>query len=77
MCCLRILVTTDFHGDAEAFRKTALKAKQSKTDIIVICGDITHFGSIQNGRELLTFLLEPNVPVLFVPGNCDPPELEK
>lgn len=72
---LKILATTDFHGNSEAFRKTATKAMQSKADVIVISGDITHFGSLQNGRELLSLLLKLNVPVLFVPGNCDPPEL--
>ncbi|MDH5494886.1 MAG: metallophosphoesterase [Candidatus Bathyarchaeota archaeon] len=42
---MRILATTDFHGNAEAFRKTTLKAKLYHVDVVVVCGDITHFGS--------------------------------
>jgi len=71
--CLRILATTDFHGSAEAFRKTALKAEQSLVDIVIVCGDVTHFGTLQQGKELLSLLHIS--PVLFVPGNCDLPSL--
>lgn len=72
---LRILATTDFHGDVEAFRKTVLKATESSADVIVVCGDLTHFGSVEQGRELLSVLGGAPCEVLFVPGNCDPPEL--
>lgn len=75
VCYLRILATSDFHGDAEAFRKTALKAKLHHIDVVVVCGDITHFGSLQQSKELLSPLLTIQCPVLFVPGNCDPPTL--
>lgn len=75
VCYLRILATTDFHGNAEAFRKTALKARQSRADLVVVCGDITHFGSLQQAKELLSPLFTAQCLVLFVPGNCDPPTL--
>lgn len=70
---MRILATTDFHGSAEAFRKTALKAGQSHADVVVVCGDVTHFGLPQQARELLSLI--NTAPTLFVPGNCDPPTL--
>ena len=72
---MRLLATTDYHGDIDAFRKTALKALHIHADIIVVCGDITHFGSLQQSRELLSSLLTTQLPVMFVPGNCDPPIL--
>lgn len=74
VCCLRIFATADFHGNAEAFRKTALKAKQSHANVVVVCGDVTHFGSLQQAKKLLS-LLSISCPVLFVPGNLDPPTL--
>jgi Icc-related predicted phosphoesterase len=77
VCCLRILATTDFHGNAEAFRKTALKARQNRADVVVVCGDVTHFGSLQQAKELLSFLHATQCPVLYVPGNCDPAALAK
>jgi Icc-related predicted phosphoesterase len=72
-CLLRILATADFHGDAEAFQKTSARARQVGADIVLVCGDITHFGTPQQAKELLSIL--DSFPVLFVPGNCDPPDL--
>jgi len=72
---LRILATTDFHGNAEAFRKTVSKAKETRADIIVVCGDVTHFGPLTQAKELLSLLAKASCSILFVPGNCDPPTL--
>ncbi|MFQ6094833.1 MAG: metallophosphoesterase [Candidatus Bathyarchaeia archaeon] len=66
---------TDFHGSEEAFRSLASKAEETNAEILVICGDITHFGSLQDARYLLSLLVGLRLPVLFVPGNCDPPSL--
>ena len=72
---MKILVTTDFHGNAETIRRTAQRAEESNIDTVLICGDITHFGSPQQANELLSCLDKIKPPVLFIPGNCDPPEL--
>lgn len=65
-------MTTDYHGNAEAFRKTVFKARENHVNVVVVCGDITHFGSLQQAKELLSLLEDLQLPVLFVPGNCDP-----
>lgn len=70
-----ILVGTDFHGDKRSFQSFASKAEEAKAHVLTICGDITHFGSIQEARGLLSLLIGLRLPVLFVPGNCDPPSL--
>ncbi|MGD8505376.1 MAG: metallophosphoesterase family protein [Candidatus Bathyarchaeota archaeon] len=72
---MRILVVSDFHGSIEASRKAASKAEQIHADVAVIAGDVTHFGSVQNAKELLLSLVELKLPVFFVPGNCDSPSL--
>jgi len=72
---LKILATTDFHGDVKAFQKVSLKARRSHVNMIAVCGDVTHFGSVQQAKELLSSLLDIKSSVLFVPGNCDPPTL--
>jgi hypothetical protein len=59
----------------EASRQTAFKAERIHADVMVISGDITHFGSVQNAKELLLPLVKLQLPVFFVPGNCDPPSL--
>lgn len=69
------MVGTDFHGSEEAFRGFASKAEETKAEILVICGDITHFGSLQEARYLLSRLARLRLPTYFVPGNCDPPSL--
>ncbi|MFQ6074066.1 MAG: metallophosphoesterase [Candidatus Bathyarchaeia archaeon] len=69
------MVVADFHGSIEASRKAAFKAEQIRADLVVIPGDITHFGSVQKARELLLPLVKLQLPIFFVPGNCDPPSL--
>ena len=72
---LKVLVTSDFHGSITAFHKAASKAEEEQVDLIIVCGDITHFGTVRAARSLLSLLMEPRLPVFFVPGNCDPPSL--
>lgn len=68
-------MASDFHGNREAFRNIASKATDVQANVVTICGDITHFGSVQEAKELLLPFVRLKVPVLFVPGNCDPPSL--
>ena len=70
-----ILVGTDFHGSEESFRRFASKAEETRAEVLVICGDITHFGSLQEAKYLLSLLAGLRLPIFFVPGNCDPPSL--
>jgi len=72
---VKILATADYHGDSRAFLRTAAKARQAKTDAIIVCGDVTHFGTEQQARDLLSLMSDTEQPVFFVPGNCDPPSL--
>ena len=72
---MKILATADFHGSLEASRRTALEAKNVGADIVVLCGDVTHCGSIGDAKKVLSPLDVIDLPVLFVPGNCDPPSL--
>ena len=72
---MKILATADYHSDREAFRKTALKAEECEVNVVLICGDITHFGSIEEAKELLQSIADIEPVILFIPGNCDPPSL--
>jgi Icc-related predicted phosphoesterase len=72
---MKVLVGTDFHGNEAAFESFALKAEEDRAEIVIVCGDITHFGTLRQAEELLSLLTGLRVPVLFVPGNCDPPSL--
>lgn len=72
---MKLLVVSDFHGSIEAAHKTAAKAKKTEADVIIVCGDITHFGSVEHAEQILAPLTAMEMPVLFVPGNCDPSQL--
>ncbi|MBS7634624.1 metallophosphoesterase family protein [Candidatus Bathyarchaeota archaeon] len=72
---IKILAGTDFHGFKSAFEALAQKAENSGVNIVILCGDITNFGTEQQARSLLSPLSRLSVPVIFVPGNCDPPSL--
>lgn len=72
---MKILATADFHGNLEASKQAAFKAKNINVDVVVVCGDITHFGSIEHAEKVLLPLTTLKLPVLYVPGNCDPPSL--
>jgi Icc-related predicted phosphoesterase len=69
---MKILVGADFHGVISAFKDFAEKAAEKQSDFIVVCGDITHFGNLEEAKQLLSLLTILGKPVLFVPGNCDP-----
>jgi len=72
---MKILATADFHGSIEASKRVALKAKDIRADVVVVCGDVTHFGSNKDSEKVLSPLTALKLPVLYVPGNCDPPSL--
>jgi len=72
---MKLLVISDFHGNIEAAHRTTEKAKRTQADVIVVCGDITHFGSVKDAEKTLAPLTTLRKPVLYVAGNCDPSEL--
>ncbi|WP_048055589.1 metallophosphoesterase [Methanotorris igneus] len=66
---MRIMGLTDLHGKLINFNKIL----RYKPDVILISGDITHFGRDFRIIDLLKSVNE-NVKVLAVPGNCDTKE---
>jgi len=72
---MKVLATADFHGSMEASKSVALKAGDIHADVVVVCGDITHFGTPKDAEKVLSPLTALRLPVLYVPGNCDPPSL--
>lgn len=72
---MKLLVISDFHGNIEAAHKAAEKAKRTQADVIIVCGDITHFGSVKDAEKTLAPLTALGLPLLYVPGNCDPTQL--
>jgi Icc-related predicted phosphoesterase len=46
--------------------------KENQVDLIILAGDITNFGPPELGEEILNEISSYDVPVLAIPGNCDP-----
>ena len=72
---MRILISSDFHGNPYAFRKVASETKKLGIDLLIACGDITNFGTAKQAEKLLLNFSELDSLVLFVPGNCDLPSV--
>ncbi|MCD6348750.1 MAG: metallophosphoesterase family protein [Candidatus Korarchaeota archaeon] len=68
---MRVLLASDVHG-AEGKLKSMLDKEGA--DVIVLAGDLSN-GSMHQVRSVLRACREREAPVLFVPGNMDPPDL--
>ena len=72
---MKLLVIADFHGRRDRIRDVVSKVRKQTVDAVVVCGDLTNFGPAELGILMLGELAELGLPILFVPGNCDPRKL--
>ena len=72
---MRIYAITDIHGYFTAVVKQRRNILKTKPDVVIIIGDIVHFGSINQVSAILKYLSFEDIPTFFIPGNCDPREL--
>jgi uncharacterized protein len=71
---MRMLAFTDFHGNNEAFERAKQIIRIETWDCVLVAGDIVNY-DIELEKQHLTDLAETGVPLFFVPGNMDSPEL--
>jgi len=71
---MKILVISDIHGK---YIKSIDYLKKNSFDLIILTGDITDFGPTELAEEILNEISSFNIPVLAIPGNCDPINLYK
>jgi molecular chaperone DnaJ len=72
---LKLLVISDLHGNRTIISNLHAKTSNEEIAVIIICGDLTHFGDLAEAKDTLKTLAKLGTSVLFVPGNCDPKEL--
>jgi hypothetical protein len=72
---LNIIVIADVHSSRGAYEKTVQKAKEAQADVVCVCGDLTHFGTLKEAEEYLSILAQSQARVFFVPGNLDSPDI--
>jgi Icc-related predicted phosphoesterase len=74
---MKIVVTADYHGEVEAALSVIKLAEEQKADAIIVSGDITHAGTLEDAQYVLNTLLDATPNVLYVSGNFDPPQISK
>lgn len=66
------LVLTDLHQEELKIDWINQLENEQNVDAILFLGDITNFGTCDDGVRLLRKFKHP---VYFIPGNCDPPNI--
>ncbi|MCX8187948.1 MAG: metallophosphoesterase family protein [Nitrososphaeria archaeon] len=72
---MRIFQVSDIHENVESAEMIPERARALSADLILIAGDITHFGGISEAEEILGIISRAGLPIFFVSGNCDSREL--
>ena len=72
---MKILSFSDIHGDIKHFKK--ISDELVDADLVVLVGDITHFGKGTEISKVLGEIRKYNKNIVGVSGNCDFPEVEK
>ena len=71
---MKLLVFSDVHGRSESFSR--LKDEFDQADLVVLTGDVTHFGKAEQVQVIVSRLRKFHQTILAVTGNCDYPEVE-
>ena len=71
---MQLIVFTDIHGRFDLFANAAEEIREA--DLVVLAGDITHFGHREQMQHVLEILKKMNAGILAVTGNCDHPDAE-
>jgi uncharacterized protein len=66
---LKIIQLSDIHGADYLIEE--IKTGLGNADIVILPGDITHFGDQISARRLIEKIAVYNKNILAVPGNCD------
>ncbi len=71
---MKILAVADLHHREVKIQQVIAAAQAHQPDLIIVCGDITHFGTAEEAQATLERL--PGT-ILAIPGNCDPPSVQR
>jgi Icc-related predicted phosphoesterase len=66
---MKILVISDLHGSDWGVRQIHNWIDELAPELLLVCGDITHFGPLSFAKDFLEGL---DLKTLALPGNCDP-----
>ena len=66
-----IIALADIHGQPGYL--PTISRDLTRADLVVVAGDLTHFGGSDEAERILSALREHNPHILAGPGNCDRP----
>ncbi len=66
---MNIVSITDIHGNTKAIDQLQKPLKEA--DLVLITGDITHFGGYHKAKSIIEHIKKYNTNILAVAGNCD------
>lgn len=72
---MKILSITDVHGEITFTEQMEMFIM--KSDLILLSGDITHFGNKKDAKKVIDSIKIYNRPILAVAGNCDKKGVDK
>lgn len=72
---MHIIHLTDIHGAGYLIDEIAAEIKNS--DLVIISGDITHFGKEKEAFKIIEKIERYNKKIFAITGNCDHLEIEK
>lgn len=73
-----LLVLSDIHGKTSNLSAILERFRQSRPDLVVLCGDITHFAiQAEELWSILEVVERSGFPYCYVLGNCDSPDLRE
>lgn len=75
MTRIKLLLVSDIHGNRKFISQFKEVITSYDPNVILISGDITDFGDIDEAESILSELSYDQAVNIFVPGNCDPPEI--
>lgn len=64
---MKILATSDIHGDSRWVKELAEKAEKEKVDLVLLCGDLTYAEDFS--ENLIGPFKEKGLKVALIPGN--------
>ncbi|MCL2704962.1 MAG: metallophosphoesterase family protein [Spirochaetaceae bacterium] len=72
---MKIIVVSDIHDKYSLIKN--IEKELTAADLIIISGDITHFGSDEDAKKIITEIEKYNKNIFAVSGNCDKGRVEE
>lgn len=72
---MRLVAVTDIHGRNSKVREFLDHIREDEFDLILIAGDLTHFGGKEAASHILKEFISFGKPFYAVMGNCDGKEV--